>query len=716
MNVNGERPIGAESIEVAISGDNARFVVLPPEAANWALTVEAPQGAGFLPESTSGVFIGRRRELSELRSLLTGEGSAAVVPSRVQAVHGLGGVGKSRLALHYADHYRSAYSSVWWITAESPESIVTGLARLCHRLCPQWAGTASSDEQAAWAITWLQAHPGWLMIFDNVEDPSHLHPYVGTLAGGHHLATSRRATDWHDISPTMLLGLLPLDEATDLLCTIAFPDRTPMHEEQQQARRLAEVLGCLPLALEQAGAYVHRTGIDLESYRRFLGRVLDKGRGAKDPERTIARIWDRTLTAISRRDPLAVTLLHTMAWLAPDDIPRALLGSCAPDPIALGDSLGELRAYNMIAFTDSGQSINVHRLVQTVLRTRTADPSGTHRPGRQEAEEAVRHALPDGDGPTTDHPLSWERLLPHITALAESTPPSSPASTATADIYYEAAQYLMGLGRDAHTIQLRAAALAQREKAQGETHHETLASRNNLAGAYASAGKADEAVSLYETTLVQCEQTLGETHPDTLASRHNLAYAYHEAGRMDEAIPLYETALAQCEQTLGETHPDTLQSLDSLAAAHRAAGHPERAIPLHRAALAQYEQTLGDTHVETMKSRENLACAYQSAGDLDLAIPLHETTRDQRLEILGETHTDTLISCNNLASAYRSAGRLKDAIELHEATLARCEQVLGESHPLTLASRRNLAKARRQAESALHGASATPTTGKTSEP
>lgn len=330
VEVTGDRPIGAESIGVAISGDNARIVMLPAEAVHWARTVQTPPGAGFLPESVSGVFVGREQELTDLREMLAGRGSAAVVQSRARAIHGLGGVGKSTLALHYADRYRSAYTLVWWITAESPESIVNGLAALAMGVCPQWAQGVGPDERTAWAILWLQAHPGWLLIFDNVEDPTHLRPYLGTLAGGHHLATSRKATGWHTLAPTMALGLLPLDEATDLLSTIAFPNLTPTGEQKEQALRLAEVLGCLPLALEQAGAYAYRTGIDLDTYRRSLGLVLDEDRDVFDPERTIARIWDQTLTAVADRDPLAVTLLHAMAWLAPIDIPRTLLTRSPP--------------------------------------------------------------------------------------------------------------------------------------------------------------------------------------------------------------------------------------------------------------------------------------------------------------------------------------------------------------------------------------------------
>ncbi|MFI5883706.1 FxSxx-COOH system tetratricopeptide repeat protein [Streptomyces sp. NPDC051554] len=738
--MSGERPIGAGSIGVAISGDNARVVMLPAEAVHWTRTVEAPPGAGFLPESVSGVFVGREQELTDLRGMLSGGGSAAVVQSRVRAIHGLGGVGKSTLALHYADRYRSTYTLVWWITAESPESIVTSLAGLAMRLCPQWAGTAEPDKRAAWAITWLQAHPGWLLIFDNVEDPTHLRPYLGTLAGGHHLATSRRATGWHALAPTMPLGLLPLDEAADLLCTIAFPNLTPISDQNEQARRLAEDLGCLPLALEQAGAYAYRTGTDLDTYRRSLKLVLDEDRDVFDPERTIARIWDQTLTAITRRNQLAVTLLHAMAWLAPDDISRSLLAELGLTPVALGNALGDLHAYNMIAFTDDRQGVNIHRLVQTVLRNHTRTPAESeleaYAPGRAEAEQAVRQALPaTPDGLLPESTAQWERLLPHAVALAESTPPNTLASADTADTYHQAAEYLYRQGRDAHSIPLREAALAQRVEALSDTHSSTLTERNRLANAYRAAGDLTRAIPLYEATLAQREQVLGHTHPDTLISRSNLADAYWGVGDLARAIPLHEATLAQREQVLGHTHPDTLRSRDHLAGAYESAGDPVRAIHIFEISLAQREQVLGDAHPDTLDSRINLAEAYQlvgnssqatsllesamaerartlgdshpatlrsrnyvarsyqTAGDLERAIPLYEATLTLFESILGDADPQTLHTRNDLANAYSAAGDSNRAIPLHEVTLIQREQVLGGTHPATLASRNNLAKA-----------------------
>ncbi|MGW4851276.1 tetratricopeptide repeat protein [Streptomyces sp. NPDC004288] len=519
VNVSGDRPIGAESVQFALSGDHAQVTVLPEQAAHWARTVEVPTGAGFLPESASGVFVGREEELTSLRRMLTGEGAAAVVqPQRTsaRAISGLGGVGKSALALRYAHRYRDSYTLVWWVSAESPETIVSGLGRITEQLCPQWARGCGPEERAAWAIAWLQAHPGWLLVFDNVEDPSHLRPYLGTLSGGHHLATSRRATGWHALAPVMPLGTLPPDEATGLLCSLAFPGQTATAEQREAARQLAEDLGCLPLALEQAGAYAYRTGIDLDTYRRSLDLVLDDNRDAPSPERTIARIWDHTLTALNARDPLAVTLLHTMAWLAPDGIPRTLLAPLTPHPLALANALGELHAYNMVAFTPDRQGVSVHRLVQTVLRNR--DPQAL---GRTEAEQAVRQALPPDDS-QPDDTLDWERLLPHVHALADTTPADATASAETADTYERAAQYLHRQGRDAHTINLREHTLAQRVEVLGDTHPDTLTSRNNLAGAYESAGHLGRAIPLYETTLAQRLEVLGDTHPHTLGSRNNL--------------------------------------------------------------------------------------------------------------------------------------------------------------------------------------------------
>ncbi|MFJ9749554.1 tetratricopeptide repeat protein [Streptomyces chartreusis] len=663
--------------------------VLPAEALDAPDKVTAAPGTSNLPPAT--LCLGRDEELTRLRRILAGRGEGAITQSG--AVHGLGGIGKSTLALGYAHRHRSDYTLIWWINAASPDEIETSLTELTKALVPDWAASAERGAQVSWARQWLAWHRGWLLVYDNVEDPADLAPYTGALHQGHHLATSRRATGWPDSAATLWLGSLGPDDAATLLCRLLFKGIPPTPQQEVNARALVADLGCLPLAVKQAGAYLTQNrGVSLDSYRRRLGTKLSRTVHGIDAERTIARVWNVTLQTLETEHPPAVEVLHTAAWLAPDDIPYTLLTPADADPDDIAEAIGTLAAYSMV--TDTGATVTIHRLVQSVLRTtQPADhtQSPRHLQGRDRAEQAVLHHLTPLPGQDTPE-SQLDTHTPHLITLAATTPPGHHNARLT-DAYVTAANRLHHQGHTARTIPLLEATLAQCEQVLGDTHPDTLTSRNNLAGAYESAGDLGRAIPLYETTLAQREQVLGDTHPDTLTSRNNLAGAYQSAGDLKRAIPLYETTLAQREQVLGDTHPSALTSRNNLAYAYQSAGDLKRAIPLYETTLAQCEQVLGDTHPSALISRNNLAGAYRAAGDLERAIPLLEATLAQREQVLGDTHPSTLISRNNLAGAYRAAGDLGPAIPLLEATLAQREQVLGDTHPDTLTSRNNLAGA-----------------------
>ena len=235
--------------------------------------------------------------------------------------------------------------------------------------------------------------------------------------------------------------------------------------------------------------------------------------------------------------------------------------------------------------------------------------------------------------------------------------------------------------------------LAEREWVLGPDHPYTLTARNNLAGAYKSAGRFGEAIELFERVLAEYECVLGADHPDTLNTRDNLAGAYYSVGRLAEAIELYEQVLAERERVLGADHPDTLKTRNNLALAYLSVGRFGEAIELYERVLAERERVLGADHPDTLKTRNNLAGAYKSVGRFGEAIELFERVLADQERVLGPDHPDTLTTRNNLAGAYDSVGRFGEAIELYERVLAEYERVLGADHPDTLNTRNNLAVA-----------------------
>ncbi|GGT55220.1 tetratricopeptide repeat protein [Streptomyces kurssanovii] len=693
VEANAERAaaIGGNSYAPVLTGDHSRVVSLPPEALRPPAQVAAPGGLDTLAVRP-GLFVGRASELDRLDAALATSGGAVV-----QAVHGLGGIGKSTLAAHWAATRPHRCAPIRWITADTPAGVQQGLADLASALQPALTGTLPVEALAEWALQWLASHTGWLLILDNVNDPADIAPLLArTHAQGRFLITSRLATAWHHI-PTVCLDVLDEADALDLLTRIA--THAAPGRDLDGATDLCAELGQLPLAVEQAAAYLAQN--PLTTPRAYIA-LLDEypaamyrtgAVGITPPERTIARIWHLTLDRITTLQPQAADLLRLLAWYAPDQIPPILLDGPA-DPPTLNAALGLLTAYSMITPDLATGTLALHRLVQALART--PDPDDPHRTphlvdqARTHATTQLYTALPA----TWDNPATWptwRTLLPHIEALAVHAPADTDTET-TAHILGLTGLFLNNQGQLTRAISHLRRALADDMRVLGEDHPHTLTSRNNLAHAYDSAGDLGRSIPLYEQTLTDRARVLGEDHPDTLASRNSLAGAYRSAGDLGRAIPLFEQTLADTVRVLGEDHPHTLTSRNNLAYTYQSAGDLGRAIPLYEQTLAAKMRVLSEDHPDTLASRSTLAYAYRSAGDLGRAIPLFEQTLADTVRVLGEDHPDTLASRNSLAGGYRSAGDLGRAIPLFEQTLTDRARVLGEDHPSTL-SRNSLASA-----------------------
>ncbi|MEE1759648.1 tetratricopeptide repeat protein [Streptomyces sp. SP18BB07] len=689
------RPGFASTIKAAGNLLTLQDITVPPGDGRspGPYDMEVPSGLNNLPALPTTVFVGREEALASLSTAME-RGSNAIT----QTVQGLGGVGKTTLALHYAHTHQDSYPLMWWIRADTSEQIVADLADLTTRIHGAATGRTVAED-ADWAIGWLQTHPGWLLVLDNAEHPDTISQLLGQLHHtGRHLITSRFAHGWP--SDPLALPLLTPSASLDLITQLTgLTDPA----NQRHASLLAEELGYLPLALEQAGAFIAESSIPVSEYRDLLrqhpAQTTNTPAAGRDPQRTMGRIWRITLDALHRDTPLAVDILRAAAWYAPAAVPRALLAPLAEDPVSYTRALGRLAAYNMI--TLDTDTLSIHRLIQTVARTpdpTTTDDADPHRTrdtittARHRATALLRTALPGEPDTNVAGWQAWRVLLPHAEALLAAADPADDTE-GTDLLLTDTAIYLQGQGQIIQAISYKKRSLDASTRLHGPDHPSTLTSRNNLAGAYRAVGDLGRAIPLYEQTLADRVRVQGEDHPHTFTSRNNLAYAYEAVGDLGRAIPLYEQTLADRVRVLGEDHPDTFTSRNNLAGAYQAVGDLGRAIPLYEQTLADRVRVQGEDHPSTFASRNNLAYAYEAVGDLGRAIPLYEHALADRVRVLGEDHPSTFTSRNNLAGAYEAVGDLGRAIPLYEHALADRVRVLGEDHPDTFASRNNLASA-----------------------
>ncbi|MFD4561632.1 tetratricopeptide repeat protein, partial [Streptomyces sp. NPDC058469] len=500
--------------------------------------VEVPPGVNNLPELPSPIFVGRAEVMGELERALSAESQTIT-----QTVHGLGGVGKTTLACHYAHDHAGSYRLVWWIRSDTPELIEAGFAALTARLRGEDAFGLTTAQAAEWAVGWLQTHPGWLLVFDNAEKPGDVHAWTGQLrASGRHLITSRYKRGW--VCEPISLHVLDQEASLALLAGLIGGS----DEEEDEARALAEELGHLPLALEQAGAFIAQREVPIAAYRAMLEQYPERATAAApggfDPARTVARIWRITLDVLEEQDPRAVEILRIAAWYAPTGIPRSLFEPLAEDPVDLAQLLGLLADYSMITLDRTG--VGIHRLVQMVARTSSADDP--HRDqarilaARERATELMLDELPGDPSGNVEGWPTWRALLPHVEAILDAFEPGE--DTVEIDVILTLmGQFLQEQGQLSQATDYLSRSLAAATRLFGEDDPSTLTSRNNLAGAYEASGDVVRAIRLYERVLEDCVRVLGGDHPSTLTSRNNLAGAYEASGDVVRAIRLYERVL-----------------------------------------------------------------------------------------------------------------------------------------------------------------------------
>ncbi|MBI4798484.1 MAG: toll/interleukin-1 receptor domain-containing protein [Desulfarculus sp.] len=613
-----------------------------------------------VPHQRNPNFAGREDYLTALGAALAG-GPAALT----QAIAGLGGVGKTQLALEYCYRQRGAYPLVWWVRCEEPATLASDYAGLAPYL-----GIAPSQDQTqtvAAVRQRLATLPGWLMVLDNVNQPEDLKPYLPHGGQGHIIITSRHQA-WRGVAEPLKVEVWPQGEA------VAFLLKRTGSTDEANAEKLANELGCLPLALEQAGAFVEETGCTLAEYLGLLAShradLLAKGSGLSGYERTVATTWLPAFEAVQKKSPAAAELLNLCAFLAPDDIPLEIiregkeflppaLAAAVDNPLAWNDALAALKAYSLVQ--REGDSLSVHRLVQAVTRDRLGDEEKKEWAGV--AVRVVNKAFPFDSDDVRFWP-TCARLLAHGLAAAGHAEEAEVEPAATSRLLNQMGLYGRSRAEFAQAKALYERSLASNIKTYGPDHPEVATLRNNLGLVLRDLGDLPAAREQYELALAIFEKILGADHPNVATLRNNLGSVLKDLGDLQAAREQLELSLASDLKTYGPDHPEVATRRNNLGGVLQDLGDLQAAREQFELALASDLKTHGPDHLDVAYRRNNLCVLLYAMDDYAGALAQQEQALAIFESFLPPEHPDIIQSLRNLADCHEALGNPDQAAEL----------------------------------------------------
>jgi tetratricopeptide (TPR) repeat protein len=616
-----------------------------------------------LPFSTLGsLFKGREEFLQKLHASLAQDSDGEATAVVGKALHGLGGVGKTRLAVEYALRHEAGYCALLFLSAETSERLNAGLAALAGPdILDLPEKDAREDEiKIPAALGWLEHHPGWLMILDNVDDAAAaaaVQKLLARLRGGRVIITGRIANFPAGVRK-LELGVLDIEAAAEFLLERTADYRRVFINDEKLARELARELGGLALGLEQAGAYIATLRIGFARYlalwkekRATVLDWFDKGLMSYDHDTGLAATW---ATSVEKLTPNGRRLLDRLAFFAPEPIPETLLDVAIPGDDADFDArkaLANLYAFSLAskAGAEDGRALvdgfTVHRLVQDF--SRRVMPEERRREALKAALDWVNEAF-TGDPQDVRTWPALDPLAPHALALADSADEAGIAEP-TARLYGQLDNLFDAKARYPEAEKASRRALAISETSLGPDHPEVAIRLSNLAALLFATNRLAEAEPLMRRALAIDETGYGPDHPRRATGLNNLAQMLQDTGRLAEAEPLMRRALAIDEASYGPAHPNVARDLSNLAQLLSATNRLAEAEPLMRRALAINEVSYGPDHPQVATVLNNLAQLLKAANRLAEAEPLMRRALAIFETSYGPDHPSTCTVRDNLA-------------------------------------------------------------------
>ena len=688
----GRGSVGTEEEERSAQEDSAR---------EGDSTAAGTQTYWSVPYRHNPFFTGREALLEALDQHLHAE--QAVVLAQAVTLHGLGGIGKTQVALEYAYQYGQRYQAVFWIEAETIESLHVSFLRLANTLelpeCSQ-----EKQEQIVVAVQrWLSLHPNWLLIWDNVEESERLTPFLPSSPEGKMLFTTRLQMPGA-MALSVEIPTLPLEQAVQLLMKRAHllninatqeegeQLKASHPDEHRSATELSELLDGLPLALDQAGAYLEETGCSITDYllhfRQQRKRVLQRrGSHAGIHPASVVTTLALAIKRVEQMHPLATDFLQVCAFLYPENIPEeifttgaAALGQAweelGSDPYQFDLLLAAVRSASLIRRDAKTHTLSLHRLVQAMLQDQMEQSEA--RLWKEHVICVLNAVLPDGK---FENWGIYERSVVQARAAVVLVQEENIARDEAGMLLHKVGGYLLERGRYREAEPLLEQAVQMAERQYGPTHLELVPRLTKLGELFWQQGWYEQVETLLMRVLKIQDQWLEPEHPQRAETLSSLALMYWHQGKYEQAEPLYQYALHIQEK---QQEPDLVEmaiTLNNFGLLYFKQKKYEQAEALHQRALALREQQLGPEHPQVAISLRNLAAVYRVMKRYEQAEQFYQRVLQIREKLLGADHPHTTRLLNDLAGLYREQGKYEQAEVLYQKALQIRMQTLDAEHP-----------------------------------
>ncbi|MCX5090868.1 FxSxx-COOH system tetratricopeptide repeat protein [Streptomyces sp. NBC_00365] len=630
-------------------------------------------------------FTGREELLDKLRGRLLREKATAVLP---HTLHGMGGVGKSLLAVEYLYRRMADYDVVWWIPAERTAQISLSLVELAPRLgLPAGSDASSTVAAVLEALRVGVPYANWLLVFDNAESPESVKQFFPAGGPGNILITSRNP-QWASLARPLEVDVFMREESKQLL-RIRGPEIS-----DTDADRLAEALGDLPLAIEQAAAWHAETGMPVDEYLHLLDekRVdLLRGTAPLDNPHPVIAAWNISLDRLEAKNPAAYQLLQLCSFYAPEPIARSMfmrmppssitpeLDAALEDPIRLGQAIRDIGRYSLARFNHRTNSLQMHRLVQAALQFRMTEQD------RATMRHGAHMLLVASDPNDPNNALRWDRygtLYPHVvvSGAMESD------ETWVRRLVMNEVSYLLRWGDYESCLELARSAYENWSHRMGEEHTQTLQIARLLGFLQFSMGRYEEAAELNATTLEAYLRSLGPHHQDTFAALGNVAIDHRVRGAFTEALELSDSVHQQYLELIGPDDPETLRAAHNLGVSLRLVGKFARAYELDQQTWRNRAEIFGQDHITSLRTWLGLIVDLRELGAHDTAVTHHREITEQATTLLGDSNPFTLSCIRLLAVALRKAGEHEEAGATAERIRAELVRRYGDRNPESMAA------------------------------